>query len=89
MIALALLCASCDGKVRLALPPAELARCADEPQAPDLPAFDWASVETAKPIAQARDMMMLAYALDLRSAWGDCSSKVAGLAAWRETAGDK
>lgn len=88
-IPLALLCASCGDKdFRIALPPAELAMCKGEPLAPDLPAVDWSSVATAQPIQKARDAMMQAYALDLRSAWGDCRAKVDGLAAWRKTAGD-
>jgi hypothetical protein len=31
-----------------------------------------------------RDLMMLDYVLSLRSAWGDCSSKVAGIKAWAD-----
>ena len=89
-ICLALLALTACGPkpVRLALPPAELARCADEPLAPDLPAVDWSSAELARPVQQARDAMMLAWALDMRSAWGDCKARVDGLKAWRETAGD-
>ncbi|BEV00056.1 hypothetical protein NSDW_11500 [Novosphingobium olei] len=47
--------------------------CADEPTAPDLPGRDQQAV---------RDAMTLNYLLSLRSAWGDCHSKIAGLAAW-------
>ena len=64
----------------LVLPPAELARCADEPLAPDLPA---PSPETQR----ERDTLTLGYILALRSAWGDCRAKVKGLATWMETAG--
>lgn len=72
----------------LILPPAELAQCSDEPQAPDLPRIDWESVETAQPVVKARDAMMLTYVLAMRSAWGDCRAKVEGLATWREEAAD-
>lgn len=82
-----MLCASCGPKsVRLALPPAELSECADEPAAPDLPAVDWTSVDAARPLQAARDTMMLAYVLALRSAWGDCKADTDALAAWREQA---
>lgn len=57
----------------VAKPPVALLTCAGEPVAPDLPGRDHQS---------ARDMMMLDYVLALRSAWGDCSSKVAGVRAW-------
>lgn len=57
----------------LAKPPADLLRCADEPVAPALPGRE----EQAK-----RDAMTLDYVLALRSAWGDCFAKVAGVRAW-------
>lgn len=79
---LAICLTACDERVRIALPPVELARCADEPIAPDLPAPDGSA-----PVQLARDQMTFAYILALRSAWGDCRSKVDGLAAWRDTAG--
>lgn len=78
--------AGCTERPRIALPPAELATCADEPAPPALPLVDWTSVDTAKPVQQVRDNLMLSYVLAFRSAWGDCSSKVAGLRAWREAA---
>ena len=66
-------------------PPVELTTCAAEPQAPDLPAVDWSSVETARPVQRARDVEMLAYVLAWRTAWGDCAAKVAGVRAWSST----
>ena len=85
----AMLLTACGPKpVRIALPPAELATCADEPEAPSLPPVDWSSVELARPVQQVRDNLLLAYILQFRTAWGSCRSKVDGLAAWRETAGD-
>lgn len=57
-------------------PPAELATCALMPPAPDLPPQ---SLETQR----ERDVMTLDYILALRTAYADCASKVAGLAAWR------
>jgi len=65
-------------------PPAELTSCAAEPQAPDLPAVDWSSVETARPVQRARDIAMLQYVLAWRTAHGDCAAKIAGVKAWRE-----
>lgn len=62
----------------IVLPPAELTTCADEPDAPNLPGQDQQA---------ERDMLMLDYVLNLRSAYGDCRSRVDGLAVWRETAG--
>ena len=69
-------------RVRLALPPAELATCADEPQAPSLPSRDGTDATQL-----TRDTQTLGYILGLRGAWGDCRAKVDGLKAWRETAG--
>lgn len=60
------------------LPPAELATCAAMPDAPSLPVQ---SPETQR----ERDELVLAYILELRTAWADCAAKVAGLAAWRES----
>lgn len=57
----------------LAKPPADLLGCADEPVAPSLPGRD----EQAR-----RDALTLDYVLALRSAWGDCRAKVAGVRAW-------
>lgn len=86
-ILLLLGCAACGTeRPTIVLPAAELAVCADEPAAPDLPAVDWSSVETARPVQRARDTAMLDYVLALRSAWGDCRADVDGLAAWRATA---
>lgn len=78
VIPLAMLCAACGGeKPVLILPPVELTTCADEPLAPDLPAREF---------QDERDAMMLDFALDLRSAFGDCKAKVEGLREWRATA---
>jgi len=59
----------------LAKPPTDLLTCAGEPVAPDLPTRDQQT---------ARDRLVFDYILSLRSAWGDCSAKVAGVAAWAE-----
>ena len=65
-------------RVRLAPLPIELTFCADEPQAPALPAV-------ASPADQVtRDMLTLDYVLALRLAWGDCRAKVDGAKAWNE-----
>lgn len=64
-----------NGRPVIALPPVELTSCAGEPETPVLPA---PGVE--------RDRLVLTYILDLRRAWGDCYSKVAGLKAWRDAA---
>lgn len=63
-------------RVRVALPPVELTECAEEPLVPDLPGRE----DQAR-----RDAMTLEYLLSLRSAWGDCKSRVAGLKGWRES----
>lgn len=63
-------------------PPAELRTCADDPAAPSLPAIDWTSVETARPIVMERGRMTLDYILGLRTSGGDCRAKVVGLDAW-------
>lgn len=63
----------------LAKPPADLLQCADEPVAPALPGRE----EQAR-----RDAMTLDYVLALRSAWGDCSAKVAGVRAWADQVND-
>ncbi|BEV00052.1 hypothetical protein [Novosphingobium olei] len=74
MIPLAMACAAC-GQERVATikPLADLVTCADEPVAPDLPGRD----QQAR-----RDTITLEYILSLRSAWGDCHSKLSGIAAW-------
>lgn len=59
----------------IAKPPVALLSCQDEPTAPDLPARDQ---------QDARDRLTLEYLLNLRGAWGDCSSKVTGIAAWAD-----
>lgn len=91
MILSPLACAACgDARPTLVLPPAELATCADDPQAPDLsprPALVTAADIPAYVAAQLdRDRATLEYILGLRSAGGDCRAKVQGLATWREAA---
>jgi len=89
MIPFAVLLTAC-GQDRpvLILPAADLAECAMEPPAPELPPVDWSSVATARPIQLQRDLATLSYILSLRSAWGDCRAKVGGLASWRAEAGE-
>jgi hypothetical protein len=62
----------------LVLPPAELAECAPEPPAPDLPAREF---------QMARDLLVFDYILALREAGGDCRAKVNGLRVWMDEAG--
>lgn len=62
-------------RIEIVKPPVALTECADEPQAPDLPARE----EQAE-----RDRLTLDYILGLRSAFGDCKAKVAGVKAWSE-----
>lgn len=73
---------ACAPEPVLVLPPASLATCADEPEAPDIPDRD-GSAETQ----DRRDVLTLAYVLAWRSAWGDCRAAVDGLKAWRASAG--
>lgn len=74
MIPLVMACAACgQARIETIKPPADLLACADEPVAPDLPGRD----QQAR-----RDAMTLEYILSLRSAWGDCHSKLSGIAAW-------
>jgi len=47
-----------------------------------LPAVDWSSVDTAKPIQFVRDQMTLAYVLALVASGGDCRAKVSAIAEW-------
>ena len=64
-------------RVRIVKPPAELQTCAAEPAAPLLPERDGTDETQIQ-----RDRLTLDFILALRSAWGDCASKVAGVAAW-------
>ena len=64
---------------RIARPPADLTVCAAEPASPDLPAKDGTDA-----VQLVRDRMVLDYVLAMRSAWGDCAAKVAGIKAWSE-----
>lgn len=72
-VASAILTACGQARPVIAKPPVALLSCQDEPTAPDLPARDQ---------QDERDRMTLEYLLSLRSAWGDCHSAVAGIAAW-------
>ena len=75
-IPLVMLCGACEPKrMELIKPPAALLTCASEPLAPDLP---------TKEQQAERDRLTLEYLLGLRSAWGDCSNKVAGIKAWSD-----
>lgn len=78
-------CATVKERPRLTGLPADLKTCADEPEAPDLPAVDWSFLATAKAAQAQRDMMTFNYVLGLRASWGDCKAKVAGGAAWSAT----
>lgn len=60
-------------RVQIVKPPAHLTTCADEPEAPIIPGQE---------LQAERDRMVLEYILGLRSAWGDCAAKVAGIRAW-------
>lgn len=62
-------------RIEIVRPPASLTTCADEPLAPSLPDRDQQA---------ERDALTLGYILDLRSAWGDCKSRVDGLRAWAD-----
>jgi hypothetical protein len=71
---------ACEPKqIEVVKPPVALTTCADEPQAPLLPNRDQQA---------ERDRLTLDYILGLRSAYGDCKSKVAGVKAWSEGLGD-
>jgi len=53
-----------------------------------LPARDWsAPIDVLKALQLQRDTATLDYILALRSAWGDCSAKVAGVKAWSDKLG--
>lgn len=74
-VASAILTACGSPRPVVSLPPPTLLTCSDEPTAPNLPSRDQ---------QDARDQLTLEYLLNLRSAWGDCSSKVAGVKAWAD-----
>lgn len=73
--------ASCGDRVhvRSTKPPTELLTCSPEPMAPVLPPKD--GTEATQLV---RDNLTLAYVLAMRAAWGDCSSKLAGVRVWAE-----
>ena len=58
-------------------PPASLLTCASEPQAPILP-----------PPGIERDRIVTDWLLAMRRAWGDCSSKLAGVKRWSDSLPD-
>lgn len=89
MILCALALSSCGEKVRVASLPADLTECKAEPNAPDLPAQDWSSLEAAKAIQATRDVLMLDYVLGLRSWAGDCEAALKGVKAWSDTVGGR
>lgn len=64
----------------LVLPPVDLAVCAEENEAPNLPPRDGTD-ETQ----DARDLLTLDYILGLRATGGDCRAKVKGLRAWMDS----
>lgn len=64
---------------RIVKPPVELQTCAAEPAAPNLPERDGTDETQIR-----RDTMVLEYVLNLRSAYGDCLAKVAGIKAWSD-----
>jgi hypothetical protein len=49
---------------------------------------DWSSVEAARPVQQQRDRTVFDYIIAMRSAWGDCAGKIAGVKAWSEGLGN-
>lgn len=84
IIALCLTAGSCPPKPRLATVPNEYRTCADWPAPPDMPAYDWASIEIARAIAKQRDALTLAYEQAGFLAHGSCKAAVAGVKAWAE-----
>lgn len=74
-LSLPLLTACEPKRIEIIKPPVALTECADEPQAPDLPPREQQA---------ERDRLTLDYIFGLRSAWGDCRSKVDGIRAWSE-----
>lgn len=84
ILSLLLLGACTHERPRIALPPADLATCADWPKAPDLPDRDGTAATQLE-----RDNLTLEYILAGRSAWGDCKAKTDGLAAWMANVGGK
>lgn len=80
----ALALTACGPTVRLAPLPADLTHCAAEPEAPELAAVDWSSVDTARVMQVTRDRQTLEFVLALRAAGADCRAKVAGAKAWNE-----
>lgn len=81
MTSCALVLTGCERKVLAVAtkPPIELLTCDGEPLPPSLPGRDQ---------QDARDALMLDYALALRSAWGSCASQLAGVRAWAEALPD-
>lgn len=75
ILSLPLLTACEPKRIEIVKPPAALTECADEPGAPALPGREQQA---------ERDRLTLDYILNLRSAWGDCRSKVDGIRAWSD-----
>lgn len=70
---------ACTPRPAVVLPPADLATCADEPQAPSLPERDGTDETQLR-----RDTMTLDYILALVGAGADCRAKVQGLKMWSD-----
>lgn len=79
---------ACAPHVRLATPPAEYLECADWPDATDMPAWDWTSIEIARAIARQRDLITLAYEQAGYTAHADCKADIAAVKAWADKVGD-
>ena len=82
LLCLALLTTACTPALRVATPPPEYLSCADWPSPPDMPAYDWTSIEIARVIARQRDLLTLAYEQAGYAAFGDCKADVNAVAAW-------
>jgi hypothetical protein len=78
-IPLTLLASGCEKKVLAVAvkPPASLLTCSGEPLAPILP-----------PPGIERDRIVTDWLLAMRGAWGDCSSKLAGVRSWADALPD-
>lgn len=72
-------------RVEIVKPPAELESCADAPDTPVYPDYDWSSVETVKPIVQARDLMTREWVAAWRTAFASCKAIPVGVKAWSDT----
>lgn len=85
MILLPMLLTACGGeRVVVVKPPVELTQTVAVPQAPVLPAVDWADPIAAKEVARTRDLLTLDYVLDLVRAVGLANAKIEGVRAWSD-----